>query len=75
MGDAEPQAAEGMCAEDIEKALDVLRLLWGDEYMFGFDPEHGWWVIKNGHLISLLTADSPERLGKVLADEAGTGPS
>jgi hypothetical protein len=75
MGDAAPQAAEGMSAEEIEKALNVLRLVYRDEYMFGHDPEHGWWVIRKGDLSSLLTADSPGELGKMLEDEYGTRQS
>ena len=67
--EAAPQAAEGMSAEAIEKALNVLRTVWGDEYMFGFDQEHGCcWVIKAGNLGSLLTAPTPEELGKQLSD-------
>lgn len=67
MGEAAPQAAEGMSAEDTDKALRVLRLLWGDEYLFGYDGKHGcWWAIKAGNLGSLLTAPNPKELGKML---------
>ena len=65
MDEAAPQAADSMSSEDVDKALDVLRLLWGDEYLFGFDPDRGWWVIKEGRLESLLTADSPEELARL----------
>ena len=32
MGEAAPQAAGGTGTEDIAKALDVLLLLWDDEF-------------------------------------------
>lgn len=74
MSEAAPQAAEGISAGDIEKALGVLRLLWGDEYLFGYDREHGcFWVIKGGNLGSLLTAPAVEELGRKLdGGELGT---
>lgn len=75
MDEAAPQAAEGMSPEGTAKALDVLRLLWGEEYLFGWDAEHRWWVIRDGNIGSILTAGSPEELGGKLADEAGTRPS
>jgi len=75
MGDARSQAAAGMSAEDIEKALDVLRLIHRDEFTFGHDPEYGFWVIKNGDLASLLTDDSPEGLGRRVVDVYGAQPS
>ncbi len=68
MDEAAPQAAEG--SEDVARALDVLRLLWGDSYLFGYDPDKGWWVIREGRLGSLLIADSAEELARLL-DEAG----
>jgi hypothetical protein len=71
MSEAAPQAAEGKSSEDTEKALGLLQLLWGDEYTFGCDPEHGWWVIKDGKTGFILTASSAEELGKKLEDESG----
>jgi hypothetical protein len=72
MDEAARQAADGISGGDVDRALDVLRVLWGDEYRFGFDSEHGWWVIKDGHLGSLLTAGSAEELGRQL-EEAEEG--
>lgn len=68
MREAAPQAANGMSADETCQALDALPLLWGHEYKFGFDPEHGWWAIKNGNIGSIITADSPEELNQALAD-------
>jgi hypothetical protein len=67
--EAAPHAAEGMSAEQIEQALNVLRAAWGGEYMFGFDQEHDcWWVIRSGNLGSLLTAPTAQELGNKLGD-------
>lgn len=41
--------------------------------MFGYDDEHGWWVIKNGRIGSILTADNPEELSQMLTDAEGAG--
>ncbi|HEX3962535.1 MAG TPA: hypothetical protein VHZ03_38890 [Trebonia sp.] len=73
MDEAAPQAASGMISEDAARALDVLRLIWGDSFIFGTDHEHGWWVIRDGKIGSILTSDSPERLGMLLAEQEGTG--
>ena len=73
MDEAAPQAAGRTSSEDINGALEVLQLLWGDGHTFGYDPERGWWVIKDGHLGSLLTADSPEELARLLGEAEGTG--
>jgi hypothetical protein len=73
MGEAAPQAAGGMNGEDTGKALEVLRLLWGDSYRFGYDPERGFWAIREGRLGSLLTADAPEELARLLEVAGGTG--
>jgi hypothetical protein len=72
MNEAAPQAA-GMSGEETGEALDVLRLLWGDAHLFGYDPERGFWAIKEGHLGSLLTADGPEELARLLEEAEGTG--
>jgi hypothetical protein len=50
---------------------EVLRLLWGDSYLFGYDQ--GWWAIRDGRLGSLLTAVAPEELGRPLGEAEGTG--
>lgn len=61
-------------ALDVSAALEMLRRLWGDEYMFGHDPEHGYWVIKDGSIGSLLKAPSPEDLNQALTGrEEGAG--
>jgi len=72
MNEAAPQAASGTISEDAA-SLDVLRLIWGDSYMFGTDDEHGWWVIRDGKIGSILTSDSAERLGTLLAEQEEQG--
>ena len=69
---AAPQAA-GISGEDTGKALEALRLLWDDSYTFGYDPDRGFWAIRDGRIGSLLTADSPEELARLLEDAGGTG--
>ena len=74
MGEAAaPQAAGGMSAEDIAKVLDVLWLLWEDDYLIGFDDERGWWASRRGVVGHIMTADSPEELGQMIGDDFGTG--
>ena len=73
MDEAVPHPAEGMTAADIEHALDALEMVWGDEYKFGYDPEKGFWATRHGQIGALFTADDPEELGNMLADETGTG--
>lgn len=73
MDEAAPQAAGGMSAEHIAKVLDVLRLLWNDEYLIGHDDAHGWWASGRGVIGHIMTASSPEELGQMLGDDFGPG--
>jgi hypothetical protein len=59
--------------EDTANTLGVLRLDWGDEYLLGCDPVHGWWAMKHGRIGTLVTAGSAEELGQLLTDRAGAG--
>jgi hypothetical protein len=74
MDEAAPRAVEGMSAEEIQQALDTLQLLWGDEYMFGYDAENDaerpWWVIKNGNLGTLVKAPTYQELNLLLTEAA-----
>jgi hypothetical protein len=61
------QAAGGTYRGDTEQALSLLRLLYRDEYTFGYGAERGvFWVIKDGKIRSLLTAPTPEALGGLI---------
>ena len=72
MGEAAPQAAEGAYRSDVEQGLRVLRLLYGDEYTFGYDPERGvFWVIKDGKIGSVLTAPTLVALGGLIDSNPG----
>jgi hypothetical protein len=73
MDQAAPQAAGGMSAEDTAKVLDVLRLLWEDEYLVGFDDDHGWWASRRGAIGHIMIANSPDELGQMLGDDFGSG--
>jgi hypothetical protein len=72
--EAAPQAVAGMSDEEISQALDTLQVLWGGEYMFGYDAEHDperpWWVIKNGNLGTLVKAPTYQELNQLLTDAA-----
>jgi hypothetical protein len=68
--DAAPQAAEGMTATDIEQSLTALRMVWGDEYLLGHDPEKGFWATPHG-TPRLFTAYGPRELGEILTEDAG----
>lgn len=65
------------CADDSKSeaetghALVMLDMVWGDQYRFGYDPEHGFWATPHGKM-KLFTAPTPEELGGQLAAEAGT---
>ena len=58
-------------AEDIEQALTYLRLLWGDEFMIGHD-EQGYWAAPHGQIGHIMRAGSPDELGELMNDYAGT---
>jgi hypothetical protein len=73
MGKATAQAAAGMGREEIDKALDVLRLLWDGEYSVGHDDEHGWWATRDGVIGRIITAAGPEELNEMMAAESGAG--
>ena len=72
MDEAAPQAAGGTSTEDTARMLDVLRLLWGDDYLIGFDDEHGWWASRRGVVGHIMTAGSPDELGRMIGDDYGT---
>ncbi len=72
MAEAAPQAAGGTHTEDVQQALDYLRLLWGDEFMIGHD-EQGYWAAPAGDdRGSIIRAGDPEELGGLMNDYAGT---
>lgn len=62
------EGGSGLSPAEIDEGLGALRLAWGTDYLFGYDDEHGWWVIESGRLGSLLTASSPGELGEQLAE-------
>ena len=51
----------------------MLRLLWDDEYLTGHDDEHGWWASRRGAVGHIMTADSPEELGRMISEDFGPG--
>jgi hypothetical protein len=73
MDEAAPQAAGGRSIEDIAKVLDVLLLLWEDEYLIGFDEDAGWWASRRGLVGHIMTAHTPEELGQALGGDFGPG--
>ena len=72
MDEAAPQAAAGVDTVEVAKALEVLRLLWEHDYLTGYDDEHGWWASRWGVVGHILTADSPEELGRMIGADFGT---
>lgn len=48
MSKAAPQAAGGMTAAEIARALDVLWALREDEYLIGCDDRGWWWAARRG---------------------------
>jgi hypothetical protein len=73
MSEASPRAAGGTGTGDVAKALDVLRLLWDDEYLIGHDGDLGWRASRRDVTGHIITAGSPEELGQALGDDFGPG--
>jgi hypothetical protein len=72
MSEAASQAASGTGSDEIEQALDYLRLLWGDEFLIGHDAE-GYWSTRHGDVGGpIMRADDPEKLGELMNDYPGT---
>jgi hypothetical protein len=70
-----PQPAAAMSGEDVEKALDGLRMLYqGYGYTFGYDDEQGFWVAAGE--VGLVLAKDPASAGLVrkLDGPAGAAP-
>ncbi len=56
------EAAAQAYSGDVEQALSLLRLLYGDKYTFGYDTALGvFWMIRDGKIGSLLTAPARRR--------------
>jgi hypothetical protein len=69
MDQASAQAAAGMSVEDA-KALEVLQLLWADEYSIGYDGEgRCYWAARNGVIGHILIAASVEELSKKIDED------
>ena len=66
MSEAAPQAAGGTHTEDVQQALDYLRLLWGDEFLIGHDDQ-GYWATRHGDSAAASCARTPRQAGR--ADE------
>jgi hypothetical protein len=76
MGEAAPQAAGGLDADEVGQGIGWLELMWGDGvYLFGYDAELGWWVRKGDDPEFLLAAPELTELGEKLnaIEGAGTG--
>ena len=70
MGEAAPQAAGGTHTEDVQQALEYLRLLWGDEFLIGHDDQ-GYWAAPRRATGKIIRADDPGELGGLMNDYAG----
>ena len=70
MGEAAPQAAGGTHTEDVQQALEYLRLLWGDEFLIGHD-EQSYWAAPPCDRGDHPRGD-PGKLGGLMNDYAGT---
>jgi hypothetical protein len=71
--EAAPQAASGTGTEDTAKVLDVLQLLWDDEYPIGLDDERSWRTSRLDVIGHVMTPNSPEELGQMLGHDYGPG--
>ena len=76
MSEAAPQAAAGHAdgARDLEtvsRALEALRLAWGDKWLFGHDEKGYWAAGRPGS--GIRRAGTPEELGELLV--GGSGPA
>jgi hypothetical protein len=75
MDEAAPQAADSPSAEEIDQGIKYLEMLWGDgkKYLFGRDPELGWWVRDNAGPNFLVAAPDLTELGERLSAAEGAG--
>lgn len=71
--EAASNAVEGMIAGDIAQALEALDMLYGDEFMLGYD-EQGWWAAGHKPGGGFIRAGDPVELAEKMNGE-GTGPS
>lgn len=73
MNEAAPQAASGM-TEETQQALDALDLVWGMDYVLGYDTDKRWyWASRRGVTGHLITASDPAELGLKLDSDFGSG--
>lgn len=65
------QPHRGVFEVDEDRALDALRLLWGDVY--GIGREHGQWAARRQDGRGApLTAETPDELNRQMRDDWGT---
>jgi hypothetical protein len=58
----------------VSRALEALRLAWGDVYMFGHD-EKGYWAARHGRPgAEILRAETAEELGLLCAADFEADP-
>lgn len=72
MDQAAPQAAGGKSAG--EQALEVLRQEWGWFYRIGWDAVRGYWAQRRDNLGGDITADDPDTLRQVVAEDYALKP-
>jgi hypothetical protein len=75
MEEATPQAAREKDAfadlAAVSRALEVLRAKWSAHYATGHDGERGYWATRNGVIGHIITADDPDQLDRLIAEDHG----
>jgi hypothetical protein len=57
----------------VRAALDALRYGWGDAYEIGCDDGE-WWYRRRDGLAGKVTADSPDQMGSLIAEDHAFQP-
>lgn len=67
-----PLAGGGSSLADL--AMEEVRFNWGEAYEFGIEPDGQCWARRRDGLGEAITADSPEKLPKLVAADYDMKP-
>jgi hypothetical protein len=70
-GDTEAVLQPAAAGTAVERALEALRLDWGNQYLIGYDEDHGWWASRHGRVGGLLEGTGPDELRAAIAADYG----
>ena len=66
------EAEPGVCTDEAaRRALEALRLDWGEFYAIGRDGDADWWAARKGTAWAIVTAHGPDELRAAMAEDYG----